>query len=401
MLRAIRPLVLIAFASLAFAAPLAAQNLGKSIDGIGLIDYSRKPNFKVGTYTQYHVTGHSSKGHSEDYRMVVAIAGEERFWGDDCFWVETISQGNAESGGSSVASLMSYSIFGDSLPVQHLQYFVRKSINDVDERGNPREVIAKGSVGGIKSHTKVDPNTHWYSDTLASDSVRVLGKTYWCKRLHTRRDVTNSVERGDSTIMTEYREDRDTYLSPQIPLTGIAREDIEYLETRKAWLAGRSQDAETTVNTHSVGQALLISIGDGLRRAVDPGGQATLAARSGPGARQPAGQGRSRRRAHRRRPRAAPAASRATRAASAARLASKSAAANAPGSKGSQSSSPSPTPTTLTGSSSASVIASSAPPRALPSSLFIARLVTAVARWNSRACASAFCPSVASSTSST
>jgi hypothetical protein len=261
MLRAIRRIALLSIATFAMAAPAMAQNLGKSIDGIGLIDYSRKPNFKVGTYAQYQVTGHSSKGHSEDYRMVLGIAGEERFWGDDCFWVETISEGNANEGGSSVASLMSYSIFSDSLPVQHLQYFVRKSINDVDERGIPREIIAKGSAGGIKSHTKVDPNTHWYSDTLASDSVHVLGRSFWCKRLHTRRDVTNSVEKGDSTVLTEYREDRDTYLSPQIPLTGIAREDIEYLETRKAWLAGRSQDAETTVSTHSVGQAMLMSIG--------------------------------------------------------------------------------------------------------------------------------------------
>ena len=143
--------------------------------------------------------------------MVVGVAGEERFWGDNCFWVETVTEGDAENGVSAVASLMSYSIFADSLPVQHLQYFVRKSISDVDERGLPREVVAKGSSGGIKSHTKVDPNTHWYSDTLASDSVTAAGKTYWCKRLHTRRDVTNSVERGDSTILTEYREDRDTW----------------------------------------------------------------------------------------------------------------------------------------------------------------------------------------------
>ena len=261
MLRAIRRIALFSLATLAFAAPSLAQNLGKSIDGIGLIDYTRKPNFKVGTYCQYGVSGHSSKGHSEEYRMVVGIAGEERFWGDDCFWVETISEPSTNEGGSSVASLMSYTIFADLLPVQHLQYFVRKSINDVDERGIPREVIAKGSAGGIKSHTKIDPNTHWYSDTLASDSVHVLGRSFWCKRLHTRRDVTNTVEKGDSTVTTEYREDRDTYLSPQLPLTGIAREDIEYLETRKAWLAGRSQNAETTVNVHSVGQANLLSVG--------------------------------------------------------------------------------------------------------------------------------------------
>jgi hypothetical protein len=175
--RAIRSFALVAVALLALAAPAWAQNLGKGIDGIGLIDYSRKPVFKVGTYTEYHVTGHSSKGNSEDYKMVVGIAGEERFWGDDCFWVETVTENNAEEGGSSGASLMSYSIFSDSLPVQHLQYFVRKSINDVDDRGNPREVVAKGSLGGIKSHTKVIPTrtgiaTRWRPTVYASWAAR-------------------------------------------------------------------------------------------------------------------------------------------------------------------------------------------------------------------------------------
>jgi hypothetical protein len=92
-----------------------------------------------------------------------------------------------------------------------------------------------------------------------------MGRTYWCKRLHTRRDVASTAEQGDSTVMTEYREDRDTYLSPLIPLTGIAREDIEFLETRKAWLVGRSQDAVATVSTHSVGQAVLVSTGTDYR----------------------------------------------------------------------------------------------------------------------------------------
>ena len=238
------------------------------MDGIGLVDYSRKPNFKVGTYVQYHMTGHSSKGHSEDYRLVVGVAGEERFWGDDGFWVETISEGNSEDGGTSVASLMSYAIFGDSLPVQHIQYFVRKSINGTDERGEPHEAIAKGSTAGIRSHTRVDPNTHWYSDTLASDSILAMGRKFWCKRLHTRRDVTNTLEHGDSTIMTEYREDRDTYLSREVPLTSIVREDIEYLETRKAWLAGRSADAQTAVSTHSVGQSIVLGYGNDYRAQI-------------------------------------------------------------------------------------------------------------------------------------
>lgn len=258
--RAIRSFAAAALALLCWSAPSLAQS-GNVMDGIGLIDYTRKPTFKVGTYVQYHMTGHSSKGHSEDYRMVVGVAGEERFWGDDGFWLETIAEGSGDQPGTSVASLMSYSIFSDSLPAQHVQYYMRKSINDTDERGMPHEVVSKGLTSGIKSHTKVDPNTHWYSDTLASDSILAMGRKFWCKRLHSRRDLAKTEEHGDSTIMTEYREDRDTYLSREVPLTSIVREDIEYLETRKAWLVGRSADAQSAVSIHSVGQSILLGYG--------------------------------------------------------------------------------------------------------------------------------------------
>ena len=46
-------------------------------------------------------------------------------------------------------------------------------------------------------------------------------------------------------------------------------------------------------------------------------------------------------------------------------------------------------------------MATTMPPRAVPSSLVSTRPVTPTAAWNSRACASAFCPWLASSTSST
>ncbi|MGH3055633.1 MAG: hypothetical protein ACRDL7_11715, partial [Gaiellaceae bacterium] len=105
MLRAIRTFALLALAALSFASPTSAQNVGKTMDGIGLIDYSHRAGVKVGLSVEYRVTGHSSKGHSEDYRMVVGMAGEERFWGDDGFWIETITQGDVQSGVTAVASL--------------------------------------------------------------------------------------------------------------------------------------------------------------------------------------------------------------------------------------------------------------------------------------------------------
>src|SRR3984957_17373221 len=69
--------------------------------------------------------------------------------------------------------------------------------------------------------------------------------------------------------------------------------------------------------------------------------------------------------------------------------------------KGSRSSTPSPTPMKWTGSANLSAIATRMPPRAVPSSLVITRPVTPATRPKISTRLSAFCPTVASSTSST
>src|ERR1700694_5872192 len=68
---------------------------------------------------------------------------------------------------------------------------------------------------------------------------------------------------------------------------------------------------------------------------------------------------------------------------------------------GARSSMPSPTPIKCTGSLCFSASATRMPPRAVPSSFVITRPVTPAVRWNASTCDSAFCPTVASSTSST
>src|ERR1700689_4418440 len=69
--------------------------------------------------------------------------------------------------------------------------------------------------------------------------------------------------------------------------------------------------------------------------------------------------------------------------------------------KGSRSSTPSPTPMKWTGNANLSAIATRMPPRAVPSSLVITRPVTPATRPKISTWLSAFCPTVASSTSST
>jgi hypothetical protein len=267
MRHAIRTALLALGICLGLASTALAQD-NQVMNGIGLIDYGHGPHFKFGTWVRYHVTGHSAQGHSQDYLMTVGIAGEERFWGEDCFWVETLTEPKG-SAPTAVATLMSYSIFSDSLPMQHLQYYTRKNITESDTRGEPLEELAKRPIYVIKARPHPE-NSHWYTDTLGIDTIRVAKGTFRCRKVHIKQDVGGEIEHPDSSFFAETREERDSYLSHEVPLSGIVREDIEYLQTKKAWLVGRSQEAVTNVISHSFGQAELVDFGDGYEAQVIP-----------------------------------------------------------------------------------------------------------------------------------
>src|SRR6185503_14584416 len=126
MSRAIWRLSLVSlFAVLAMVpSPAGSVETVKLIDGVGLIDYSNRPNFKVGTWAKYHMKGNSEAGLSDDYFSTILIAGE------DCFWVETLTED--ARGPRAVATLVSYAIFDDPNPTLNLQFFLRKFLDGLD-----------------------------------------------------------------------------------------------------------------------------------------------------------------------------------------------------------------------------------------------------------------------------
>ena len=251
--------VLVSTLALFPAAAHAQQN--QLMNGIGLIDYNPPPHFKVGTWAKYHVTGHSALGHSDDYVVTIGIAGEERLWGEDCFWVETSTESKTQ-GSTSIASLMSYAVFSDSLPFVHMQYYIRKNITEADELGNPVEVIARRPPVTLKTRAGKERKLNWHVDTLGVDTIRIDSGTYVCQRVRTRQDLGIEAERGDSTLYSETRDHRDSFISRRVPLTGIVREDIDFTSTLKSWMVGRSRDAPTNVVSHAVGQAVLVGFGE-------------------------------------------------------------------------------------------------------------------------------------------
>ena len=263
------PALLLLAALMAPCAAHAAAQTVTAINGVGLIDYHDKPEFKVGSWVKYRVTSASALGMTDDYTVTVAFCGEERFWGDDCFWIESVTE-PAVGSPSAIATLMSYAIFEDSLAFPHMQYYIRKTCSEIDELGNPVPVVGKRPPETLIKRDRKERNIHWYIDTLGTDTVRTLRGQFFCQKVQIRQAIGASTDQGDSTLYTEVREVRDSYISERVPLTRIVREDIDYSFRRKKWMIGRSQDAPENLMEHATGRAELVEFGTGYQPSLVP-----------------------------------------------------------------------------------------------------------------------------------
>ncbi len=264
MRHAIRTFALIALPLVLSSSPaLAKPQVVSSVNGIGLIDYSRKPDFKVGDWATYRMTGKSEMGMSDDYTVTVLLAGEEEWWGERCFWVETWTDmpGHAPQ---TTASLMSYSIFGDSLPVQRMQMYQRKTINGLDETGKLVQEVSRAAASALKSRTLFRRPLQWDVDTIGVDTVITPKGTFHTQVVTLKQGTGGTSTVGDSSIYTEVRENRTSYQSLEIPITHIVREDLESVIARKSWMLGRSSEASAlNIRDRGLGSARLLDYGHG------------------------------------------------------------------------------------------------------------------------------------------
>ena len=250
---------------------LRAAKARPVMNGIGLINYARtRPEFTPGDWVKYRVTGSNSEGDQDDYFVTVFIAGEERFWGEDCFWVETRTQMAGAKSDMAVATLMSFSIFGDSLAIPRMKLFMRKTITDVNEDGTPREDLTKRPPITLRNRKPPGEKTAWTVDTVGVDTVNTPRGLYTCKMVKMEEGIAASSDRGDSSTRTEVRDTRTVYYAEGIPITAFAREHIVNTVHRKTWLIGRSSEGEMKLIARSEGNARLIDWGSGMTSVLVP-----------------------------------------------------------------------------------------------------------------------------------
>lgn len=258
-----RAALVLAACVLAVLAPARARAQAEIIDAVGMVDFSTRPNFHVGSWVKYHTVGKSLLGHSDDYMTTLLVAGEEIAWGEPCFWIETWVDRGAQSGVT--ATLVSYAAFGDTMSSSHLGWFLRKSINGVDESGRPDMTLATREENELrlrKVNWDAEPGQAQL-DTLGDETVTVPVGTYKTTKVVRSRGNGGTTDQPDSTIYYEQRIYETYYRNHEIPITGLVKMDIDDVQKGKSWAVGQFTRDSLKILERAQGTTTLVGMGRG------------------------------------------------------------------------------------------------------------------------------------------
>jgi hypothetical protein len=233
------------------------------VDAVGMLDF-KKGRFKVGDWVRYRTVGNSAQGYRTDYTVTVLIAGEELWWGEECFWVETHT---AYSGGKPeiTASLISFSVFEDSLPSRRFARYLRKYLDGVDAEGKWVQTPFQRAGAEITNRAWEEYEPVRKVDTLGVEPVTVPKGTFQgLKVWQFYKEYTNRVA-GDSTVYFELTEDHTTWWSKDVPLTSFVKQTQENTQRRRTWLLGNPENVPLNVVELATGGTELLDFGGGMK----------------------------------------------------------------------------------------------------------------------------------------
>lgn len=257
------PLLLLSAVIAGIAHALPKITIVNRINAIGLVDYHHGAHFKVGDWVRYHVENRGLTSGRSDYDLTLLIAGEEEFWGEKCFWLETWSR---DEGGreEAAASLVSYDIFNDSLADERIQIYRRKVISGVDDDNQPIEEITRSNSNLNQIRSGPVRPTGYTVDSLGTDTLSTPLGEFKARRVDIKTAKQLTRTEGDSTVVLETHNDRSRWMVPAIPITSVGREDIRDTRSRKAWKIGYASDAKPPALTdNGTGSARIVAIGHG------------------------------------------------------------------------------------------------------------------------------------------
>jgi len=265
MRRAVLTLLLIA----ALPHPARAAKPEGPVDAIGMIDYTHGAHFKVGDWVRYRTKGESHQGYRTDYTVTVLIAGEEMWWGERCFWLETQTSYSGQAP-EIAASLISYGVFEDTLPARRFGRYIRKFLDGVDEQGRLLQQPFRRALTEIRSRTFAEHEPVRKVDTLGTEQVEVPRGVFDALKVRQVFRETVTQQEGDSTVYFEMVEEHTQWWSDRIPITRMVRIDQDNIQRRRVWMIGESGNAPLNVAEHSTGGTQLLDYGSGMKSTAIP-----------------------------------------------------------------------------------------------------------------------------------
>src|SRR5438132_3292297 len=258
-----RAAFLLAACLLVALGPARALAQDEVIDAVGLVDFSGRPNFHVGSWVKYHTVGKSLLGRSDDYTTTLLVAGEEVAWGEPCVWLETwVDRG---AGSSVTASLVSYAAFGDTMTNNHLGWFLRKAISGLLPSGQPDLSLATREANELKlrkANWDAEPSQA-HLDTLGSEPVTVPVGTFKALKVLRSRGHGGTVDQADSTIYYEQKVFETYYRNHEIPITGLIKIDMDDVQRGKSWAVGQFTRDSLRILERAQGSTTLVAMGRG------------------------------------------------------------------------------------------------------------------------------------------
>jgi hypothetical protein len=239
------------------------------VDAVGTLDYEHGPRFKVGDWVRYRTQGQSAQGYKTDYTVTVLIAGEERWWGEDCFWVESQASYSGQPP-ELAASLMSYAVFRDSLPAVRFRRYIRKFTDGYDDQGNAIQQAFLRASGELTRRGWSEVRLNRKRDTLGVEQVAVPKGTFEALKEAQHYAEHLSHQEGDSTDYVELSEEHTYWWSDRIPLTRLVRKDQLNTQKRRAWKVGESADAVLQIVEQVNGSTQLVDFGSGMKSLTIP-----------------------------------------------------------------------------------------------------------------------------------
>jgi hypothetical protein len=247
-----RSRVLIAFLAallVALTARSASAQNDTVFDLIGSVDYTHGRSIvKVGSWVSYRVTTSNDKGVTDDCTVTIMIGGEEEWWGEECFWVETTTQ-RSKMDIVTAATLMSSAIFEDSVPLRNVMLYQRKRIAELDNNGQPVQQTVRRGPAAIKARVTPNPGLTTLVDTLGVDTLKTVQGDFACLKVRTEKGVISTSQSADSSQYGETREVRVFHLTPQIPVTGTAHGEVDLSTSRRTWPTGHSDQSTPLILT--------------------------------------------------------------------------------------------------------------------------------------------------------